>query len=72
MVEGRVRRNEWYAQRQETVCEGFPIRHENDGTHDVRKLFAKVFLFDMRMMVPMTAGNCSQKVSYSTWDEWYS
>ena len=63
---------EWHTQRQETVCERFPVRRGKEGIHADRKLFAKGFLFDMRMMESMTAGNCSQKVSYSTWDEWYS
>ena len=43
------------------MCEGFPIRRENDGIHDGRKLFAKGFLHGMRMMESMTAGKLFAK-----------
>ena len=54
--------------RQETVCEGFPVRLGTDVFHTDRKLFAYGFLFGLRQMCFVSTGNYSRMVSYSAWD----
>ena len=53
--------------RQETICERFPTRHGTTVFLADRKLFAKGFLFDLAPLCFLPTGNCSRKVSYSTW-----
>ena len=53
--------------RQETICEGFPIRHDTTVFHCDRKLFAKGFLFDMALLCFLPTRNYLRRVSYSTW-----
>ena len=62
----------WHSLLQETVCEGFPILRWDNDIHGGRKLFAKGFLFGVRKMVCIVAGNCLRKVSYTAWGEWYT
>ena len=54
--------------RQATVCVWFPIQLGTDVFHTDRKLFAKGFLFGLRQMCFIPAGNCLRMVSYSAWD----
>ena len=63
---------EWHTQRQETVCERFPVRRGKEGIHADRKLFAKGFLSDVGRRVYKATGNCLRIVSYPTWEGWYS
>ena len=66
----RVSCSTWHhcvSYRQETICEGFPIRLGTTVFLADRKLFAKGFLFDMALLCFLPAGNCSRKVSYSAW-----
>ena len=53
--------------RQETICERFPTRHGTAVFLADRKLSAAGFLFDMAPLCFLSTGNCSRKVSYSTW-----
>ena len=53
--------------RQETICEGFPIRHGITVFLADRKLFAKGFLFDLTPLCFNATGNYLRRVSYSTW-----
>ena len=53
--------------RQETICEGFPIRLGTTVFLADRKLFAKGFLFDLTPLCFNATGNCLRIVSYSTW-----
>ena len=54
---------EWHTQRQETVCEKFPIRRGENDIHSARKLFAKGFLHGMGRVVYIVTGNYSRRVS---------
>ena len=54
------------------MCEGVPIRHENDGIHDGRKLVAKGFLSGVRRVAYIATGNYSRRVSYTAWEGWCS
>ena len=54
--------------RQETVCEGFPIRHGTDVFHISRKLFAYGFLSGLGQMRFIPTGNYSRMVSCPAWD----
>ena len=53
--------------RQETVCEGFPIRLGTDVFHTDRKLFAYGFLFGLGQTCFIPTGNCLRMVSYPAW-----
>ena len=53
--------------RQETICEGFPVRHGNIVFQCDRKLFADSFLLDMTLLCFLSAGNYLRMVSYLTW-----
>ena|GEM_PF-7027205 len=60
---------EWHTQRQETVCEKFPIRRGENDIQSDRKLFAKGFLHGMGRVVYIVTGNCLRMVSYPTGDD---
>ena len=53
--------------RQETICEGFPVRHDTTVFHCDRKLFAKGFLFDMTPLIYIPTGNFLRMVSCAAW-----
>ena len=53
--------------RQETICEGFPVRLGTDVFHTDRKLFAYGFLSDMAPMCFISVGNYLRMVSCPTW-----
>ncbi len=53
--------------RQETICEGFPIRLDAIVFLTGRKLFAKGFLFNMALLCFLPAGNYLRMVSCSSW-----
>ena len=53
--------------RQETICEGFPVRHGTTVFLVDRKLFAKGFLFGMTLLCFIATGNYLRRVSWSTW-----
>ncbi len=53
--------------RQETICEGFPIRLDAIVFQCGRKLAADSFLLDMALLCFLPAGNYLRMVSYSTW-----
>ena len=54
--------------RQETICEGFPVRFSTAVFHTDRKLFAYGFLLDMALLRFIPTGNYSRMVSCSAWD----
>ena len=54
--------------RQETICEGFPVRHGTDVFHISRKLFAYGFLSGLALLCFIPIGNYLRMVSYSAWD----
>ena len=53
--------------RQETICEGFPIRLDAIVFQCGRKLAADSFLLDMAPLCFLPTGNYLRRVSYSTW-----
>ena len=53
--------------RQETVCEGFPIRLDSVVFLTDRKLISNSFLFGLTLWFSLPTGNCWRKVSYSAW-----
>ena len=66
----RVSYSTWHHRvscRQETICEGFPVRHGTIVFLAGRKLFAKGFLFGLTPLCFNATGNCLRIVSYSTW-----
>ena len=52
--------------RQETICEGFPVRHGTDVFHISRKLFAYGFLSGLALLCFIPIGNYLRMVSYPT------
>jgi len=66
----RVSCSTWHyciSYRQETICEGFPIRLDAIVFQCGRKLSADSFLLDMALLCFLPAGNYLRMVSYSTW-----
>ena len=53
------------SKRQETIREGFPIRHDTKAVLSGRKLFAKGFLHGMGQKCFKAAGNYTRRVSYT-------
>ena len=53
--------------RQETFCEGFPVRLGSMAFLTHRKLFAYGFLSALAPCCFLPTGNCSRRVSYSAW-----
>ena len=53
--------------RQETFCEGFPVRLDSTVFLTHRKLFAYSFLSALAPWRFLPAGNCSRRVSHSAW-----